>query len=210
MLDRIQWLGHGSFALETLPRIYINPRRIPSVDAPADIILLSHEHHDHFSPADVQKLCDAHTQIICNERVARELSRCTVVRSWQSVTCGRAKVTAVPAYSPNDSRHPLADGGLGFIISLNFYDIYYAGDTQIIPEMERINPDIALLPIDGRGTLNVEEAAAATQIMRPKWVIPYNWGASVSGATRLDALRLAREVGDAAQVVLPDAAWARG
>lgn len=208
MLDRIQWFGHGSFALDCTPRIFINPRRIPSVDTPADIILLSHEHHDHFSPADVQKLCGANTQIICNERVARELARCTVVRSWQSVTCGRAKVTAVPAYSPKDSRHPLSDGGLGFIISLNFYDIYYAGDTQIIPEMEQIKPDIALLPIDGRGTLTVEDAAAAALIMRPKWVLPYNWGASNSGASRLDALRLAREVGDTAQVVLPDAAWA--
>jgi L-ascorbate metabolism protein UlaG (beta-lactamase superfamily) len=74
--------------------------------------------------------------------------------------------------------------------------------------MEQIKPDIALLPIDGQGTLNVEGAAAATRIMRPRWVIPYNFGASVSGATRQDALRLAREVGSAAQVVLPDAALA--
>jgi L-ascorbate metabolism protein UlaG (beta-lactamase superfamily) len=204
MLDRIQWLGHGSFALNTAPRIYINPRRVARTDDPADIILVSHDHHDHFSPADVEKLCGTHTLVIGNERIARELMRCTVLRPWQSVSFGRVCIKAVPAYSPYDSRHPQAHGGLGFVISINYYDIYYAGDTQIIPEMRQIRPDIALLPIDGRGTLTVSEAAQVARDMKPKWVIPYNWGASVSSANRLDALRLGQEVGSAAQVVLPD------
>lgn len=208
MLDRIQWLGHGSFALNTAPRIYINPRRITRTEEPADVILISHDHHDHFSPADVLKLCATHTLIIGNQRIARELPRCTVLRPWQSVSFGRACIKAVPAYSPTDSRHPLEHGGLGFVVSINYYDIYYAGDTQIIPEMAQIRPDIALLPIDGRGTLTVSEAAQVAQQMRPKWVIPYNWGASVSTANRLDAQRLSREVGSAAQVILPDAAFA--
>ncbi len=208
MLEKIQWFGHGSFAIDTVPRIFINPRRIPRTDQPADLILLSHDHHDHFSPADVEKLCHAKTIIIGNDRIARSLPRVQVLRPWQSLTLGRACVKAVPAYSSSDPRHPLEDGGLGFIISLNYFDIYYAGDTQIIPEMDRINPDIALLPIDGRGTLNVTEAAEVVRKMRPRWVIPFNWGSAVSGATRLDAQRLVREVGDVASVALPDAALA--
>lgn len=138
-----------------------------------------------------------------NERVARELPRCTVLRPWQSVSFGRVCIKAVPAYSPKDSRHPREDGGLGFVISVNYYDIYYAGDTQIIPEMTQIRPDIALLPIDGRGTLNVSEAAEVARLMRPRWVIPYNWGANVSGANRIDAQRLVQEVKDSTQVIMP-------
>jgi len=208
MIDRIQWFGHGSFSINTTPRIYINPRRIPRTEEPADIILLSHHHHDHFSPADVEKLATTHTLIMGNERVARELPRCTVLRPWQSVSFGRVCIKAVPAYSPRDSRHPREDGGLGFVISVNYYDIYYAGDTQTIPEMAQIHPDIALLPIDGRGTLNVSEAADVARLMRPRWVIPYNWGSSVSGANRIDAQRLAHEVNGASEVVMPGVALA--
>jgi L-ascorbate metabolism protein UlaG (beta-lactamase superfamily) len=205
MLERVQWFGHGSFAINSIPRIFINPRRIPRSVEPADLILLSHDHHDHFSPADVEKLCHDKTIVIGNARLARQFSRVQVLRPLHSLTLGRACVKAVPAYSPTDPRHPLEDGGLGFIISVNFFDIYYAGDTQIIPEMEGIKPDIALLPIDGRGTMSVSEAARLTRMIRPRWVIPYNWGSTVSGATRLDAQRLVVEVGNAASVVLPDA-----
>ena len=56
MIDRIQWLGHGSFAVQGLPLIYINPWRITRDSPPADIILISHDHYDHFSPADIEKL----------------------------------------------------------------------------------------------------------------------------------------------------------
>ena len=208
MLDRIHWLGHGSFVIDATPRIYVNPRRIPRTEQPADIILISHDHHHQFSPADVEKLSGTHTLILGNERVRRELNRTTVLRPWQSVSFGRACIKAVPAYSPRDSHHPREHRGLGFIISINFYDIYYAGDTQIIPEMEQIHPDIALLPIDGRGTLTVSEAAQVVRQMHPRWVIPYNWGSNISGATRIDAQRLGREVGETAQVVMPDMALA--
>lgn len=202
MIDRIQWLGHGSFVLHGPPLIYINPWRVTRGSDPADIILISHDHYDHFSPADIEKLRGPNTHMIANAKVAKEVEGCTVLRAWQSVTLDRACIKAVPAYSPNDFRHPLTDGGLGFIISLNYFDIYYAGDTQIIPEMASIHPDIAILPIDGNGTLTVTEAAQIARQMKPKWVIPCNWGGSGTGATWLEAQIFAREVGHQAETVL--------
>ena len=88
---------------------------------------------------------------------------------------------------------------LGFVISLNYYDIYYAGDTQIIPEMARIRPDIAILPIDGNGTLTVHEAVEVVKQMRPRWVIPCNWGT----ANQADVRLFKQEVSGRAEVVLP-------
>jgi L-ascorbate metabolism protein UlaG (beta-lactamase superfamily) len=200
MIDQIQWLGHGSFVIGETPQIYINPWRVTRADRPADVILVSHDHYDHCSPVDIQKLRGPDTLVIGNEKVAREVPDCLVLRPWQSLNINRACIKAVPAYSTTSTRHPHTDGGLGFVISVNFYDIYYAGDTEIIPEMARIHPDIAILPIDGSGTMTASEATQAVRQMRPRWVIPCNWG--TRGATRLEAQMFSNLVGNEAEVVL--------
>ena len=206
MIDRIQWLGHGSFIIQGPPLIYINPWRVARSVFLADVILISHNHYDHCSEADIAKLCGPHTQIIANAQVAQEIENCTVIRPWQSVTVDRACIKAIPAYSPSDWRHPLEDGGLGFVISINLHDIYYAGDTQIIPEMRGLRPDIAILPIDGNGTMTVAEAAELTRQMRPRWTIPSNWGPAPEGATRLDALAFKQQTEETTEtVILPQA-----
>lgn len=206
MIERIQWLGHGSFVIQGPPIIYINPWRIARNVFHADVILVSHHHYDHCSLADIDKLRGPKTILIGNEHVAKEIEGCTVLRPWQSLTIDRASIKAVPAYSTKNHRHPQEEGGLGFIISLNYYDIYYAGDTEIIPEMNRIRPDIAILPIDGNGTLTVAEAVDVVKLLRPRWVFPSNWGNTAEGATRLDAQAFEREASKYTQVVMPQTA----
>ncbi|MCU0482123.1 MAG: MBL fold metallo-hydrolase [Anaerolineae bacterium] len=204
MIDNIQWLGHGSFVIQSDPLIYINPWRITRKVFHPDAILIGHEHHQHFSIPDIEKLRGADTKIIGNTMIANQLPETTILRHWNSISISKASIKAVPAYSPNHPKHALDAGGLGFVISLNFYDIYYAGDTQTIPEMSRIHPDIAILPIDGDGTLTVEEAAEVVHTMRPRWVIPSNWGYPSEGATLIDAQRFKRLVGDSATVIIPE------
>lgn len=202
MINQIQWLGHGSFVIQGTPLIYINPWRIGRASHKADIILVSHEHYEHCSAADIDRLRGEHTVVITSEQAAREIGRCAVLRPWQSMTVGNACIKAVPAYSPESSLHAPEAGGLGFIISVNMYDIYYAGDTGLIDEMVSIRPDIAILPIDGNGTMTASEAAQAARLMRPRWVIPSNWGSPSSRASRLDAHILQRELGGLAEVTL--------
>ena len=202
MIDQIQWLGHGSFVIQGSPLIYVNPWRITRSDRPADVILIGHDHYDHCSQADINKLRGPNTRVIGNQRVASQIGDCTVLLPWQSIAVDRACIKGVPAYSPGDHRHPIDNGGLGFIVSINFYDIYFAGDTQLIPEMATIHPDIAILPIDGNGTLTPSEAAQSVALMRPRWVIPCNWGTSSGGANRVDAQIFQREVGVTAEVLL--------
>ncbi|QPC81460.1 MBL fold metallo-hydrolase [Phototrophicus methaneseepsis] len=204
MIDQIRWLGHGTFLVQADPIIYINPWRVIRTPFLADAILVSHDHYDHCSIADIRKLRGDHTLIIGNDRVAQQIPNTTILRPWQSMNIGRASIKAIPAYSPNDPRHPKEHGGLGFVISLNYFDIYYAGDTCITPEMDMIHPDIAILPIDGDGTLTPEDAAQVVQKLRPRWVIPSNWGATGEGATRLDAQRFQKLVGGRAQVIMPE------
>lgn len=203
MIERIQWLGHGGFLIQGPPIIYINPWRVVRTAFHADVILVSHDHYEHFSQADIEKLRGPDTIIISNDKVASEISGCVILRPWQSITIDKISIKAVPAYSPTDLRHPLEAGGLGFVISIEYYDIYYAGDTQHIPEMQLIHPDIAILPIDGLGTLTVNDAQEVVKEMRPRWVIPSNWDLIGTGAGKAQAIALKEAVGDTAEVVIP-------
>lgn len=199
MIDRIQWLGHGGFFIQGPPLIYINPWRVTRSIFHADVILVGHHHPEHCSLADINKLRGKDTQVFGSALVAQEIEGCQLLRHWQSVQIDRAGIKAVPAYSTKGWQHPKEDGGLGFVISLNLYDIYYAGDTEMIPEMEHIHPDIAILPIDGNGTLSIAEAVAVVKQMRPRWVIPCNWGPESEASARL----FKREVAGRADVILP-------
>lgn len=202
MINRIQWLGHSSFIIQGTPFIHIAPWRVIKSTFHPDIILLGHDHYDHCSQADVQKLRGENTLVIGNENVAEVISDTTIIRPWQSISQDKANIKAIPAYSPNDLRHPKEDKGLGFVISLDFYDIYYTGDTQIIPEMELLHPDIILLPIDGYGRLSADEAIEVIDMLKPRWVIPYNWGQSGEEATHLEAQDFKERVGGRAEVLL--------
>lgn len=204
MIENIRALGHGSFLIQSNPIIYINPWKIASTPFLADVILVGHDHYDHFSPVDIDRLRAPNTQVISNAKVAQQYPHATVLREWQYAKVDRATIRTIPAYSPNDIRHPRADGGLGFIISLNFYDIYYTGDTQWIPEMETIRPDILILPIDDNGTFSIMDALEAVQKLRPRWVIPCNWGVAGAGVTRKEAQEFKHLVGGRAEVVLPE------
>ncbi len=206
MIEQIQWLGHGSFVIQGPPLIYINPWRLGRTAFVADAILIGHDHYEHFSQVDIERLRGPQTIVLANETVAEQVEGASVIRPYHSVTIDRARITAIPAYSVGgDLRHAPSDGGLGFVISLNFYDIYYAGDTHETPEMMRLQPDIAILPIDGNDTLTVEQAADVVRRMRPRYVIPMNWGAdgiSTSATTR-DALRFKQLVAGRVEVILP-------
>jgi len=202
VIERIQWLGHSSFAIQGTPFILIAPWRVTKSTFHPDVILIGHDHYDHCSQADVEKIRGESTQIIGNENVANIIPDTTVMRPWQSISIDKANIKAIPAYSPDDLRHPQEDNGLGFVISVDYYDIYYVGDSKIIPEMELLHPDIILLPIDGYGRLSSDEAIKVVDMLKPRWVIPYNWGQSGEEASTHDAQEFKENIGGRAEVIL--------
>ena len=201
MIDRIEWLGHASFRVIGNPLIYIDPWRVTRSDQPADIILITHDHYDHCSPADVEKLRDPHTVVICNAMAAEIIDGATILRPWQVINVGTVSIKAVPAYN---SHHPQQFGGLGYVISMDRYDIYYAGDTDVIPEMPRIGCDIAILPIGGRQTMNAVAAVEAVRVLHPRWVIPSHWGSPSEGGTVVDVREFRQGAESIAQIVVPE------
>lgn len=203
MIDRIQWLGHAGFRIEGPPLIYINPWRIARTAFHADVILVSQDNFDHCSPADIQKLRGKDTVVIANPTAALTLpGEVVVLRPWQSINLKDARITAVPAYTFTD-HHPVSKNELGFVVSIDYYDIYYAGCTDIVPELGHIQADVAILPVAaGQGTLTLESTLDLVASIKPSWVVPSHWG--TQGGTRLDVQALERALGDQTKFVLPE------
>ena len=202
LIDRIRWQGHGSFAIDGAPSIQIAPWRVVKTDAPPDLILLGHDQYDHCSPADVEKIRGEHTVIVGSESARRIIPDTKVLREWQSINVGRANIKALPAVSSRDPRAGKASGRLGFLISLDLYDIYYVGEADTVDENSYLWPDIILLPIDGYGRLSVADAVKLVEAMQPKWAIPYNWGGGGEEATHLDAQSFQSQVSAGTKALL--------
>ena len=94
--------------------------------------------------------------------------------------------------------HPKSSGYLGFIIDRGGTRIYFAGDTDFIPEMEEIRADIVLLPIGGTYTMDVNEALQAVNTIKPGMAVPMHWGSIVGSSA--DAERFKQDA--ATEVVI--------
>jgi len=179
MVKKIYWLGHDGFRIETAKIIYIDPYQI-SGGPPADIILISHEHFDHCSPEDVEKIQKQDTVIVTEKDSAKKLKGdIRVVKPGNSVEIGDIKIEAVPAYNTDKDFHPKKNEWLGFILEVEGLKIYHAGDTDRIPEMKSFNVDIALLPVSGTYVMTADQAVEAALDINPKIAIPMHYGAIV-------------------------------
>ena len=195
----ITWLGHASFKIKGDGLvIYIDPYQI-SEDEPADIILATHDHFDHYDQASIKALKKDDTEVVGPESVALK-SGGKALKAGEQVEIKGASVKAVPAYNIGKSFHPQGTG-VGFIVNIAGKTIYHAGDTDKIPEMAELGPiDLALLPIGGTYTMNAEEAAEAAKVIKPKKVIPMHYGALKE--TPGNPEKFKELVGDAAKVII--------
>ncbi|MGH9376568.1 MAG: MBL fold metallo-hydrolase [Terriglobia bacterium] len=185
----IERKGHDTFRIAGSKVIYTDPFRLEGHDK-ADIVILSHEHFDHFSREDLEKVCTAETHIIASPLCKDGLKgitakKTTFLDAGQKVDVDGVEVRAVPAYNTNKFRepgkafHPKDEGGLGFVISMDGTRVYHAGDTDHIPEMKSIHCDVALLPVSGTYVMTAEEAAEAAATLKPRVAIPMHYGAIV-------------------------------
>lgn len=176
MKEKIFWLGHGSIRIEGEKIIYIDPWKVGGKPK-ADVILITHSHYDHFSPPDIEKLRKPETVIVAPQDCAKQLKEEVItVKPGDKISVMGLEIEAVPAYNPQKPYHPKTNGWLGYIISTEGKRIYYAGDTDVIPEMKDIKADIAILPVGGTYTMNAEEAAKAADILQPELAIPIHCG----------------------------------
>lgn len=177
MIDNIQWLGHATFKIIGAKTIYIDPWKLEKGDS-ADIILISHDHFDHLAVEDVEKIRGDKGIIVTNHACAKKFSGdVKTLTPGGRVNIDDVLIETIPAYNTNKDFHPRKDDGLGFIINMGGQRIYYAGDTDVTPEMKALTDiDVALLPVGGTYTMTAAEAAEAANAFKPKIAVPYHWG----------------------------------
>ena len=199
MIENIHWLGHDSFRLDGSRTVYIDPWKLGAVAQPADLILVTHDHFDHFSPRDIARLATPRTTLIGPASVTAQVEGVAAVTlsAGETATVGGVTVTAVPAYNidkfrrPGEEFHPRAAGGLGYVVELDGRRIYHAGDTDAIPEMREVRCDVALLPVSGTFVMTAEEAAEACRMITAAAAVPMHFGDTVgtaADASRFEAL----------------------
>lgn len=183
VVKNISWLGHDGFLIKGDGKaIAIDPFQVTECE-PADIILVTHEHYDHCSPEDIKKIRKESTVIVTEANSANKLSgNVLVVKPGDKLTVSGIPIEAVPSYNIDKNFHPKQNSWLGFIVTVEGVRIYHAGDTDLIPEMNAFNVDIALLPVSGTYVMTADEAVEAAKMIKPKIVIPMHYDAIVGSA----------------------------
>ena len=178
MLEGITWFDHASFMLQGERRVYIDPWELPEGAPPADIVLVSHPHYDHCSPADLARVAGLDTVVVTTADAAPQLEgyQQVILAPGAEATVKGVRIEGVAAYNLNKPFHPEDKRWLGFVVTLGGRRIYYAGDTDATEEMAGVRADVALVPVGGKYTMEAEQAAAAVDEIRPAVAVPYHWG----------------------------------
>lgn len=182
------WLGQASIVLRGAGMtIYIDPffsaypdRLVPPPFAPAsappaNIILCTHEHVDHFDPQTLPGMAQASPDArflvplhLVEQTVALGISagRVVGIQVGEQLHLGAMTVLAVPA--SHGLKAPPANYGfdfieregeklyryLGYIVEIAGVRVYHAGDTVVydgmVEQLRQQEIDIAFLPINGR------------------------------------------------------------
>jgi L-ascorbate metabolism protein UlaG (beta-lactamase superfamily) len=182
----ITFIGHGTLMLtfgELV--IHLDPTsmfgdyaKLPK----ADIILVTHEHHDHLDVDLIEHLRKEDTVVVGNQACVNQVSDCQEMSNGEEKTIRGLRIEAVPAYnirhmrSPDTPFHPKGVGN-GYVISFDDLRVYIGGDTEDIPEMKDLEDiDVAFLPMNLPYTMTPEMVVNAVRMFNPKILYPYHFG----------------------------------
>jgi len=182
----ITFLGHGTLLLTYNGRhIHIDPfsrvadySKLPK----ADVILITHEHHDHLDLKALASVRIEETVVILTEACANQIEGGIVMRDGDVHTVSGVTIEAVPAYNlvhKRENRQPFHPKGVGngYVMAFGDKRVYVAGDTENIPEMKGLQGiDCAFLPMNLPYTMTPEMVADAAKAFQPKILYPYHYG----------------------------------
>jgi len=174
----VRRLNHDCFRFEGGGVVvYTDPFKVQGSPRDADVVLISHDHFDHLSPEDLAKVQKKGTAIVaaaaCRGKVEGDVR---LVKVGDTLEVKGVAIQAVPAYNVDKKFHPKAAGYVGYVFVLDGTRIYFAGDTDLIPEMAEVTADVALLPVSGTYVMTAREAVDAAARIKARVVVPMHYG----------------------------------
>lgn len=145
----------------------------------ADGILITHRHADHYDKLTMKEFCKPES-IIAGTVDASTHSTVVRMREGDEISIKNILILAVPAYNTagGSSRMKVHSPGtgLGFIVKVRGVTVYHAGDTDLVPELEKMGPvDLAFVPIGGCYTMGPDEAVRTVNLLGAKAAVPIHW-----------------------------------
>jgi len=212
IMVKVTFLGHAAFMIEGSKVVLIDPFITGNPKSPlkgvedikrADVVIVTHDHGDHgFDDAvEICKKTGAYFVSQYELVVKSGLDRVEPMSIGGFVNVGGMGVEV--AFTPAFHTAGLGDPA-GVIVKIDGKTIYHAGDTGLFYDMKLIGelyrPDIAILPIGSRFTMDVLQAAKAVEFISPKYVIPMHY--NTFDLIKADPKEFERLVGDKAKVII--------
>lgn len=194
MIENIEVLCHSSIKIKDKNNIiYIDPFKIDNDYNDADLIFITHDHYDHYSEEDINKVVNNNTIIVVPDGLITKLmkiginkDKIIVVEPNKKYLVKGINFETVPAYNINKKFHPKENGWVGYLINLNNTVYYIAGDTDITEENRNVKCDVAFVPVGGTYTMDYKEAASLINEIKPQIAVPIHYGSIVG--TKQDAI----------------------
>lgn len=186
MLENIEVLCHSSIRFSKKKIIYFDPFKIEKNYNDADVIFITHDHYDHYSEEDIDKVVKGDTIIVVPEDLKTKLLKkglkeknIITVRPNENDTVKNIEFKTIPAYNVNKQFHPKENAWVGYLLEIEGVTYYIAGDTDITEENKKVKCDVAFVPVGGTYTMDYKEAAELINEIKPKVAVPTHYGSIV-------------------------------
>ena len=149
LIQNITWIENACVKIAGSQTIYFDPYHISKTDS-ADIVFVTHEHGDHFSMYDINKIKTGNTLIVGPASVTNSIEgNKKTVKAGDVIQVKGLKIQVVPSYNLHIDNHAKYKGHVGYIVTMDGVTYYHPGDSDFIPEMKQIEADVACLPVCG-------------------------------------------------------------
>lgn len=180
---KIKVFNQAAIKIESTKNIYFDPYQIKEEFHDADYIFITHDHYDHYDEESIKKLMKSETMIVVPECLKERVSKLTtnyfLVSPNEKYNLADLSFETTFSYNIDKSFHPKEKGYVGYKIKLEDKHLYIMGDTDYLEENLHMTCDICFIPIGGTYTMDVQEAAAYINELKPELAIPIHYGSIV-------------------------------